>query len=127
MAKSATYQRWKSAINNVRKNKFSFLHINSSRGWLKEAKWLIQQSIKRKSIKTQTHNQNIEKIDRYYLDGLKEENAKTESVCTRSRRKLLGLMELELPSRKLIRYALQDIDMTQQEILDLMGKMIDKY
>ena len=36
-------------------------------------------------------------------------------------------MELELPSRKLIRYALQDIDMTQQEILDLMGKMIDKY
>ena len=114
-------------MGKVRKNKFSFLHINSSRGWLKEAKWLIQQSIKRKSIKTQTHNQNIEKIDRYYLDGLKEENAKTESACTRSRRKLLGLMELELPSRKLIRYALQGIDMTQQEILDLMGKMIDKY
>ena len=52
---------------------------------------------RKKSIKTQTHNQNIGKIDRYYLDGLKEENAKTESACTRPRRKLLGLMELELP------------------------------
>ena len=49
----------------------------------------------------------MNKNDRDIWMILKKEKAKAKSACTRSRRQLLKLVNLDLPSRRQIRNALQ--------------------
>ena len=67
----------------------------------------------------------MNKNDRDIWMILKKEKAKAKSACTRSRRQLLKLVNLDLPSRRQIRNALQlqEIDTVQQEALNIMEKM----
>ena len=51
----------------------------------------------------------MEVIDRYHLDGLKRKKTLAKVECTRTRRKLVALMNSDLPPRKQIRKALQEI------------------
>ena len=67
----------------------------------------------------------MNKNDRDIWMILKKEKAKAELACTRSRRQLLKLVNLDLPSRRQIRNALQlqEIDTVQQEALNIIEKM----
>ena len=67
----------------------------------------------------------MNKNDRDIWMILKKKKAKAKSACTRSRRQLLKLVNLDLPSRRQIRNALQlqEIDTVQQEALNIMEKM----
>ena len=66
-------------------------------------------------------------IDRYHLDGLKRKKTQAKAACTRTRRKLMVLMDSDLPSRRQIREALQQIDDAQQVALEIMVKIADEY
>ena len=48
-------------------------------------------------------------IDRYHIDGLKRKKTQAKAACTRIRRKLMILMDSNLPSRRQIREALKQI------------------
>ena len=48
-----------------------------------------------------------EVIDGYHLDGLKRKKTQAKAACTRTIRKLMTLMDSDLPSRRQIREALQ--------------------
>ena len=52
----------------------------------------------------------MEVIDRYHLDGVKRKKTEAKAACTRTRRKLMALMDSDLPSRRQIRKALHQID-----------------
>ena len=52
----------------------------------------------------------MEAIDGYHLDGLKRKKTQAKAACTRTRRKLMALMDSDLPSRRQIIKALQQID-----------------
>ena len=47
----------------------------------------------------------IEVIDRYHIDELKRKT-QAKAACTRTRRKLMALMDSDLPSKRQIREAL---------------------
>ena len=66
-------------------------------------------------------------IDRYRLDGLKRKKTQAKAACTRTRRKLMVLMDSDLPSQRQIREALQQIDDAQQVALEIMVKIADEY
>ena len=68
----------------------------------------------------------MEVIDRYHPDGLKMKKTQAKAECTRTRRKLMALMNSDLPSRRQIRKALQEIDDEQQVALCIMSKIADK-
>ena len=65
-------------------------------------------------------------IDRYHVDGLKRKKTQAKAACTRTRRKLMTLMDSDLPSRRQIREALQQIDDAQQVALEIMVKIAYK-
>ena len=65
-------------------------------------------------------------IDRYHVDGLKRKKTQAKAACTRTRRKLMALMDSDLPSRRQIREALQQIDDAQQVALKIMVKIAYK-
>ena len=65
-------------------------------------------------------------IDRYHVDGLKRKKTQAKAACTRTRRKLMALMDSDLPSRRQIREALQQIDDAQQVALEIMVKIAYK-
>ena len=69
----------------------------------------------------------MEVIDRYHLDGLKRKKTQAKVVCTRTRRKLMALMDSDLPSRRQIREALLQINHAQQVALEIMGEIADEY
>ena len=52
----------------------------------------------------------IEVIDRYHIDELKRRKTQAKAACTRTRRKLMALMDSDLPSKRQIREALWQID-----------------
>ena len=69
----------------------------------------------------------MEVIDRYHLDGLKRKKTQAKAACTRTRAKLMALMDSDLPSRRQIRDASQKIDDAQQVALEIMGEIADKF
>ena len=69
----------------------------------------------------------MEVIDRYHLDGLKRKKTQAKAACTRTRRKLMALMDSDLPSRRRIRVSLQQIDDAQQVVLEIMVNKADEY
>ena len=69
----------------------------------------------------------MEDSDRYHLDGLKRKRTQAKAACTRTRRKLMALVDSDLPSRRQIREALQQIDDAQQVALEIMGEIADEY
>ena len=56
----------------------------------------------------------MEVIGRYHVDGLKKKKTQSKAACTRTRRKLIALMDSGLPSRREVGEALQKIDDAQQ-------------
>ena len=56
----------------------------------------------------------MEVINRYHLDGLKKKKTQTRAAYTRTRRKLLTLIDFDLSSKRQITEALQQIDDAQQ-------------
>ena len=48
----------------------------------------------------------VEVIYRYHLDGLKRKKTQSKAAWTRTRRKLVTLIDCDLPSRRQIREAL---------------------
>ena len=69
----------------------------------------------------------MEVIDRYHLDGLKRKKTQAKAACTRTRAKLMALMDSDLPSRRQIREASQKIDDAQQVALEIMGEIADEF
>ena len=69
----------------------------------------------------------MEVIDRYHLDGLKRKKTQAKAACTRTRAKLMALMDSDLPSRTQIREASQKIDDAQQVALEIMGEIADEF
>ena len=68
----------------------------------------------------------MEVIDKYHLDGLKRKKTQAKAACARTRRKPIALMDSDLPSRRQIREALQQIDDAQQVALEIMGERADE-
>ena len=68
-----------------------------------------------------------EVIDRYHLDGLTRKKTKPKAASARTRRKLMALIDSDLPSRRQIREALQQIDDAQQVTLEIMVEIADEY
>ena len=64
----------------------------------------------------------MEFIDRYHLDSLKRKITQAKAACTKTRRKLMALMDSDLTSRREIREALQQIDDAKQVALEIMGE-----
>ena len=69
----------------------------------------------------------VEVIDRYHLDGLKSKKTQAKAACTRTRRKLMALMDSDMHSRRQIRKALQQIDDPQQVVLEIMIKIANEF
>ena len=67
----------------------------------------------------------IKAIDRYHLNGLRRKETQAKAACTRTRRKLMALIDSDLQSRRQIREVLQPIDDAQQ--IELMGEIADEY
>ena len=65
----------------------------------------------------------MEVLDKYHLDCLKKKKIQAKAAYTRTRRKLMSLMDSYLPSRKQIREALQQTDDAQQVALKIMGHL----
>ena len=56
----------------------------------------------------------MEVIDKYYLDGLKRKKTHAKTASKRTERKLMPLMDSDLPPKRQIKEALQQIDYAQQ-------------
>ena len=69
----------------------------------------------------------IEVIDRYHLDGLKRKKTQAKAAITRTRRKLMALMDSDMHSRRQIRKPLQKIDDPQQVVLEIMIKIANEF
>ena len=80
------------------------------------------------SLKIQQDDENgrkanedaMEVIVRYHLNGLRRKETQAKAACTRTRRKLMALMDSDLQSRRQIKEVLQQIDDTQQ--IEIMEK-----
>ena len=67
----------------------------------------------------------MEVIDRYHINVLRRKETQAKTACTRTRRKLMELMDSDLQSRRQIREVLQPIDDAQQ--IKIMGEIADEY
>ena len=68
----------------------------------------------------------MEVIDRY-VDGLKRKKTQAKAAYTRTRRKLMALIDSDLPSGRQIREALQQTDDVQQVAQEIMSEIAGKY
>ena len=69
---------------------------------------------------------NIEEIEDR-IEELKQEKAKANSAFTRSRHKLLQLLEDDLPSRRAVRGAQEILNKNQERAMELLSTLSTEY
>ena len=69
---------------------------------------------------------DIEEIEDH-IEELKQEKAKAKSAFTRSRHKLLQLLEDDLPSRRAVRSAQEILNKNQEMAMELLSTLSTEY